>query len=140
MSGENPVEQVGQTAGVGPRLMTIPDLDLVRIRRFVDARNAHIPVGSRQFMRIEAEVGGGDDEGAVTILDRRAPWDVDLVGPEWTRKPVARLRYDPALRRWTLYWVDPAQRFRLYDKVPTSAGLADLLDVIETDPLTVFWG
>jgi hypothetical protein len=119
--------------------MTIHDLDLVRIRRFVDARNAHIPAGSRQFMRIEAEVGG-DDGGDVTILDRRAPWDVDLVGPEWTRKPVARLSYDADQRQWTLYWVDPAQRFRLYDRVPPSAGLTDLLEVIGTDPLTVFWG
>lgn len=120
--------------------MTIPDLDLLRIRHFVDARNAHIPAGSRQFMRIEAEVGGGDGGRDVTILDRRAPWDVELVGPEWTRKPVARLRYDPDLRHWTLYWVDPAQRFRLYDRVAPSTGLADLLEVIETDPLTVFWG
>ena len=120
--------------------MTIPDLDLLRIRHFVDARNARIPTGSRQFMRIEAEVGRGDGAGNVTILDRRAPWDVDLVGPEWTRKPVARLSYDPDARQWTLYWVDPAQRFRLYDRVPPSAGLTDLLAVIETDPLTVFWG
>ena len=89
---------------------------------------------------IEAEVGSEDGEGNVTILDRRAPWDVDLVGPEWTRKPVAGLRYDPDARQWTLYWVDPAQRFRLYDRVPPSAGIADLLDVIESDPLTVFWG
>ena len=120
--------------------MTISDLDLLRIRHFVDARNALIPAGSRQFMRIEAQLGGEDQEGDVTILERRAPWDVDLVGPEWTRKPIARLRYDAGLRRWTLYWVDPAQRFRHYDKVPASAGLADLLDVIGTDPLTVFWG
>ena len=74
--------------------MTIPDLDLLRIRHFVDARNALIPAGSRQFMRIEAEVGSGDGDADVTILDRRAPWDADLVGPEWTRKPVARLSYD----------------------------------------------
>ena len=125
---------------MGRRHVTISDLDLLRIRHFVDARNALIPAGSRQFMRIEAEVGGEDHEGDVTILDRRAPWDVDLVGPEWTRKPIARLSYDTGLRRWTLYWVDPAQRFRLYDRVAPSAGLADLLEVIESDPLTVFWG
>lgn len=128
---------LGQTAGVGPAPLTIPDLDLFRIRRYVAARNARIPAGSRQFWRIEAEVDG--DAGDVTVVERRAPWDAELVGSEWTRKPIARLRYS-AERRWSLYWADPSSRFRPYDRVSPSAGLTDLLDEIETDSLTVFWG
>lgn len=117
--------------------MTISELDLVRIRRYVDARNSRIPASSRQFWRIEAEVDG--DAGDVTLVDRRAPWDVELVGPEWTRRPIARIRYS-AEGHWTLYWVDPASRFRLYDRASPSAALADLLEEIEADSLTVFWG
>ncbi len=127
--------------GRGVPTMTIPDLDLARIRRYVEARNARIPPGSRQFIRLEAEVDGDEAEeiGHVTIVERRAPWDEDLAGPDWTRKPIARLRYAADLRRWALFWVDPSSRFRLYDQVPESTGLADLLDEIERDRLTIFW-
>jgi hypothetical protein len=123
--------------------VTLPDLDLARIRRFVDARNGRIAASSRQFIRVEVEVDGdaakGDGEADVTIVERRAPWDVDLAGPEWTRKPIARLRYTVDLHTWALFWVDPSSRFRPYDQLPESAGLADLLDEIDHDRLTVFW-
>jgi hypothetical protein len=119
--------------------MAIPDLDLLRIRRYVEARNARIPAGSRQFVRIEAEVEADGARADVTIVERRAPWDVDLVGPEWSRKPIARLRYDGE-HEWTLWWADRSSRFRLYDRVAPSVRLPELLEEVENDTLTVFWG
>lgn len=115
--------------------MPVPDLDLLRIRRYIEGRNARIPVSSRGFRRIELAVDGCD----VTIVERRAPWDTELAGPEWTRKAIARLRYTPDRRQWSLYWPDRRSRFHVYDRVEASASMVDLLDVIERDPLTVFW-
>jgi hypothetical protein len=77
----------------------IPELDLARIRRFVDAR---VPPHATHQVRLEVEVQGT----AVTIVECRAPWRTD-VGPEWTRFLIARLRYSPTHQVWTLFWRDP---------------------------------
>ncbi len=45
-------------------------------------------VSGRAQVRVEAEV----DTRAVTIVERRPPWREDF-GREWTRSPIARLRY-----------------------------------------------
>jgi hypothetical protein len=52
----------------------IPELDLARIRRFVEAR---VPPRARHQVRLEVDVQGT----AVTIVERRAPWRADI-GPE----------------------------------------------------------
>ena len=45
------------------------------------------PAELRDEMRVEFKVRGND----VTIYERRAPWHPDVT--DWTRAPVARLRY-----------------------------------------------
>jgi hypothetical protein len=67
---------------------SIPETDLARIRRFVDRRNDEIPPDVRNEIRIEMDV----TPTSVTILECRPPWRPDH-GSDWTRQPVARLRY-----------------------------------------------
>lgn len=50
-----------------------------------------MPPHATHQVRLEVEVQGT----AVTIVECRAPWRAD-VEPEWTRFPIARLRYSPA--------------------------------------------
>jgi len=59
----------------------VPELDLARIRRHVDAR---VPSRAAAQVRMEVVVRGT----AVTIVERRPPWRADL-GPEWSRVPIA---------------------------------------------------
>jgi hypothetical protein len=86
-------------------------------------------------MRVEMDV----DPRSVTILECRPPWRDDL-GPEWTRFPIARLRYVRARREWSIYWRDRNLKFHLYDRVPPTPSVEKLLDEISSDPIAIFWG
>jgi Protein of unknown function (DUF3024) len=74
----------------------------------------------------------------LTIVECRPPWRADP-GPEWTRLPIARLRYTKATRQWTLYWRDRHLRFHLYDRITPSPRIHDLLHEIGRDPTAIFW-
>ena len=110
----------------------IPELDLARIRRYVDAR---VPPRAAHQVRLEVEIQGT----AVTIVERRAPWRADL-GPEWTSSPIARLRYSPTHAVWTLFWRDRNLHWHRYDRIDTAAHIDPLLAEIDADPTASFWG
>ena len=109
---------------------TVPDLDLARVRRYCDTK---IPAQVRDEARIEVDVDGT----AVTILDCRAPWQPDVV--EWSRSPVAQLRYNPAAEVWTLYSADRNGRWRRYDELEPGT-VDNLLAELDADPYGTFWG
>jgi hypothetical protein len=113
----------------------IPELDRHRISRWVDARNASLPEAARDKIRYELDITAS----TTTILECRPPWRADY-GPEWTRFPIARLRYTKTQRQWSLYWRDRNLRFHIYELVPASSHLEDLLGEIERDPTGIFWG
>lgn len=110
----------------------LSDLDLARIRRWCDSR---VPEAVRDQARVEYEVDGL----RVTIVERRPPAFVETT-TEWTRFPVARLRFDPSAHLWSLYWRDRNQRFHPYPQHPASPTVQDLLDEIAHDPTAIFWG
>jgi hypothetical protein len=62
------------------------------------------------------------------------------MGPEWTRHPIARLRYTRSRREWTLYWRDRNLRFHQYELIHPTADVAALLEEIDQDPTSIFWG
>ena len=108
----------------------IPELEFDRIRQFCDRR---VPDDRRDEARVEADVHGT----SVTIFDCRPPWHPD--DTDWSRVPVAQLRYDPGRATWTLYWAGGNGRWHRYDEI--APGSADqLLDEIDDDPTCVFWG
>jgi hypothetical protein len=109
-----------------------PDLDLARIRRFCEGR---VPVRARHQVRLEVEVGGS----AVTIIERRAPWSPE-VGPEWSRLPIARLRFSPSRGEWALFWCDHNLAFHRHPDAPSTRTIDELLAVLAHDPLNHFWG
>jgi Protein of unknown function (DUF3024) len=99
--------------------MPLPELDVARVQRWCAAR---VPEHARHQVRIECELAPRH----LTIVERRAPWREDF-GPEWTSFPIARLRYTAASKSWTLYWRDRNLRFHLYDLLPPSRTVEDLL-------------
>lgn len=64
--------------------MVLPDLDIVRARRYLHDRNAEMPFDGRDQVGYELDV----DTAWLTIVGCRAPWREDF-GPDWTRLPVA---------------------------------------------------
>lgn len=115
---------------------SLPETDLARVHRWVKKENEKIPLHARGQVRIELDV----DARSVTILECRPPWDPERKGPEWTRTPVARLRYTRSRREWTLYWPDRDSRFHLYDLTSPTANIGTLLEEIDRDPTAIFWG
>lgn len=75
----------------------------------------------------------------MTILEYRPPWRADY-GPNWTRFPIARLRYTKTRRQWSLYWRDRNLRFHLYEPAPATSSVEDLLAEVDRDPTGIFWG
>jgi hypothetical protein len=113
----------------------IPELDRCRIARWVVTRNENLPEAARELIRYEL----GVTPTTATILECRPPWRPDF-GTEWTRFPIARLRYTKTRNEWSLYWRDRNLRFHLYDLVPPSPHVEDILAEVERDPTGIFWG
>ncbi|MGH3793506.1 MAG: DUF3024 domain-containing protein [Pseudonocardiaceae bacterium] len=110
----------------------LPDLDVARVRRWCDGR---VPVHVRDQLRVECDIAPGH----LTIVECRPPWR-DEPGAEWTRFPIARLRYTKATTTWSLYWRDRNLRFHKYDRLAPSPRVDDLLTEIDRDPSCIFWG
>lgn len=107
-------------------------LDVAAVRLFCEQR---VPPHAAHQVRMELE----ETPGAVTIVERRAPWREDF-GPEWTRGPVAQLRYAAPSGTWTLYCRDQHQRWHRYVPLKPSPDITVLLDEIDRDPTRTFWG
>ena len=110
----------------------VPELDLARIRRYCAGR---IPARVAHLVRLETDVEGR----FVTILECRPPWSPDM-GPEWTRFPIARLRFTASRSEWKLCWRDRHLRFHRYLRIDPSPDVGTLLAEIEADPTGIFWG
>jgi hypothetical protein len=115
--------------------MTLPELDVARVRRFVEARNDEMPIDARDLVRYELDV----ERGSLTIRECRPPWRPEY-GPDWTRHAIARLRYVQARKEWSLYWRDRHEKFHEYDRVGPTPTIQVLLDEIDADPTSIFWG
>lgn len=113
----------------------IPDIDLARVRKWAEARNANLPERARGLIRYELDV----THRTITILERRPPWRPEY-GPEWTRHPVARLRYTKTRGEWSLYWSDRNLKFHEYDLVRPTLHVDELINEIERDRTSIFWG
>jgi Protein of unknown function (DUF3024) len=110
----------------------LPELDIARVRRWCEQR---VPPHARDQVRVECDTGSRQ----LTIIECRPPWRQGI-GPEWTRLPIARLRYTQPTQMWTLYWRDRNLRFHRYDQLEPSPNIGNLLREIDRDPIAIFWG
>jgi hypothetical protein len=115
--------------------MTLPETNIARIRRWIDARNDGLPERAVSLIRYEMDI----DPRAVTILECRPPWREEF-GPEWTRFPVARPRYTKARNEWAIYWRDRNLKFHRFDLVEPTPSVESPLAEIDADPTCIFWG
>jgi hypothetical protein len=94
-----------------------------------------VPERVRDEVRVEVDVAGRH----LTIVECRPSWRADM-GAEWTRFPIARLRYVKAKGLWSLYWRDRNLRFHAYDLVAPTVSIEELLAELDRDPTAIFWG
>ena len=115
-----------------PTRATVPDIALAAIRRYCENK---IPAKHRDEIRVECDVRGNN----VTIYECRPPWHPNL-GPDWSRQPVAQLRYQPDDYQWRLYSADRNSRWHYYDLSEPTTQVEELLAEIDDDPTGIFWG
>jgi len=110
---------------------------VVRVRSREDRElcEARVRLEKRGEVCVELE----QERQAVNIVERRPPWREDF-GPEWSRLPIARLRYVASNRLWTLYYHRHTGRWERYPLLGPSGRLGDLLSELAEDPICVFWG
>src|SRR4051794_2138630 len=108
----------------------VRDAAVAEVERFCVGRSAE-----PESYRLEHTLRGD----AITIVERRPRWQ-PAPGAQWTSTDVARLRYDPASRTWTLYWPRASGAWHRYEGLGSAAELKPLLAEIDTDPDGVFWG
>ena len=73
----------------------------------------------------------------MTIVETRPPWDGR---GDWTRFPVARLRYTAGTGTWTLYWRDRNLQFHKYRDTGPTPRVQELLDFIADSGDPIFFG
>lgn len=116
-----------------PFVATAPkpsELDLARIRRWVEAR---VPVESQGDVRLEMGVRGAN----VTIFELRPP-GCEEVGPDWSRRPLAQLR-STGYGFWLLLWQNRRDQWERYPLAPNATRDLDaLLRELDEDSICVF--
>jgi Protein of unknown function (DUF3024) len=111
--------------------VVLRESDIARIREMCDTR---VPPEACDTVRIELE----RERQAINIVERRPPWRDDP-GPEWSRLPVARLRYVASKRLWTLYYLRHTGRWEHYPLLGRTRRLEELLAELADDPICLFW-
>ncbi len=74
---------------------------------------------------------------SVILYEERPRWDKP---DEWTKMKIARMDFDPESRGWTLWAYDRNDRPRFYMDVRPNAPLDEVLQEIDEDPTSIFWG
>ena len=97
-----------------PRTIVVPEIAVATVRRYCADK---IPAEHHHELRVEYGVRGK----SITIFECRPPWG-PRPGSEWTRQPVAQLRYNPADHHWQLFCSDRNSRWHDYDMVGPSPG------------------
>lgn len=116
--------------------MAIPDLTKLSAVRQLDAYcDTHVPQAMRDRMRLEHTRRGND----LALVEREAPWRADT-GEEWSKRPVARFRWDPATATWSLMWANRHDKWIAYPDIPPVGDFALALREVEADPHGCFWG
>ncbi len=110
--------------------MAIPDTDLRRIQKW--CRN-QVPEHIRPELKIEADVAPRH----VTIVEVRPSWKGE---GEFTRTPVARLRYTATTGQWAIYHRDRNLEFHVYPGKRPNKKVQVLLDHIGDSGDPIFWG
>ena len=93
-----------------------------------------VPPQHADKIRMEVEVRAK----SLTIMECRAPWRFEF-GPEWSRSPIARMKYGAETNEWTLYWSDRNGRWHIFDLIDPGS-IDEILNEVALDRTAIFWG
>ena len=127
-------------SAIAPTATSLRDVPLPELTRRAAEKevgrlcNRRSPSRVRDQLRTEYHIRGNN----LTVCETRPPWRLDDSNREWTHYGAAQLRYRDGV--WTLYWSDRNGKWHVYDLVEPTADLRSLIDVVDHDPVHIFWG
>jgi len=101
------------------------------LRKFCKER---IPVEYQDKIRYTYKIRGND----FTLVEERPPWDGR--GTEWTKMPIARIRYEPECNGWSVCWQRANGRWLFCDWIGKPARFGDALAEVVRDVHATFFG
>ena len=110
--------------------MAMPHDDLLLIAQWCRNR---VPEHLWNEVRVECDI----EDRHVTLVETRPLWDGR---GEWTRFPIARLRYTASRGQWSIYWRDRNLNFHVYTRKRPTKNVRALLDHIGSFEHPIFWG
>lgn len=111
--------------------MAVPAADVELVSAWCDQR---IPEHLKDRIRIEYEVTSRH----VDILECHPPYSERFT--EWSRHPIARLRYTTRTGLWSIYWRDRNLKFHEYAAFRPTDNVREVLAFLETTSDPIFWG
>jgi hypothetical protein len=114
--------------------MAIPQLELARVRKRLDAFCERVPPPVRDKVSHLWRVRGNQ----ITLFERRPAWR----GPPGvvTDRAFARFQFDPPTHVWMLKWRDRNGRFHPHEGFEAVRSFDALVDEVEADPTGIFLG
>ena len=93
-----------------------------------------VPPEYQDQIRHSYRIRGND----ITLFEERPPWDA--VGEEWTKRAIARFRYEPDCNGWSVSWQRANGRWLYCDWIGETARFAEALAEVKRDVQGTFWG
>lgn len=116
--------------------MAIPELTKraaeQQLAAFCDRR---VPRHVRDQVYLEHKARGND----LTLVERRAPWMPGDDG-EWTSRPLALFRWQPATATWILKWANRHGKWLEYPDLEPVGDIALAIREVDADPHCCFFG
>jgi len=113
--------------------MSIPELEMARVKRALDKFCDRIPLHVRPDLTNLYRVKGN----SVVLIERR-PYFRDR--SQHTEHEFAKFVYSPRVGGWSLRWRDRNRRWHAYDGFENVAQFRDVLAEVASDPTGIFLG
>ncbi len=101
------------------------------LKKFCDTR---VPIGYQNQIRYTYRIRGND----ITLFEERPPWDG--IGTEWTKRAIARFRYEHSCNGWSVSWQRANGRWQHCDWIGETARFGEALAEVDRDARGAFFG
>ncbi|MGH8649590.1 MAG: DUF3024 domain-containing protein, partial [Burkholderiales bacterium] len=85
----------------------------------------------------ETRLGHAIRGNSITLYELRPGLDDPA---KWERSPVAQFRFSSGRGLWSLYRHDQGRRWRPYEGAAATRNFEALLNEVDRDPTSIFWG
>ena len=95
--------------------------------------DTRIPKEVQNQIKLSYKIRGDN----ITLIESRPLWDDES---KWIEMKIAQIRFKNEGKTFTLYCADRNSKWHLYDFIKPSKDLKIILQEIDNDPTSIFWG